>query len=141
MRTKDLFEKLTTFSFTRFLVSGGVNTLLTYGAYLLLLNAFSYRVAYTISYVAGIVLAFVLSRYFVFKSHRGAKSAVLFPLIYVIQYLLSMVIIWVWVDKIGLPTYLAPLTAILITVPITYLLSKALFTRPDENKEGDIRRR
>lgn len=132
LKNKSLLEKLTSLSFARFLVSGGVNTVLTYGTYLLLLKLFSYKIAYTISYLGGILLAFVLSRYFVFKSHRGAKSVILFPFIYVIQYVLSIVIIWTWVEKLGLNAAIAPLISITLTIPVTFLLSKILFSNKKE---------
>lgn len=63
--------KILQVDFARFLVSGGFNTVVTYGIYLLLLNVLSYKTSYTIAYVAGIVLAYSLNRYFVFKSHQG----------------------------------------------------------------------
>ncbi|WP_050483065.1 GtrA family protein [Pseudomonas sp. Ant30-3] len=127
LKNNGLLKRLTGFSFARFLVSGGVNTVLTYGAYLLLLKMFSYKIAYTISYLAGILLAFTLNRYFVFKSHQGAKSALLFPFIYVIQYVLSIVIIWAWVEKFGLNIAAAPLISIILTIPVTFILSRMLF--------------
>ncbi|MBC3949219.1 GtrA family protein [Pseudomonas sp. DOAB1069] len=109
-------------------MSGGVNTAVTYLVYLLMLQMFSYAVAYSIAYGFGILLAFVLNRYFVFQSHRGAKAAILFPFIYLIQYLASLMIIWLWVEKLDLNAMLAPLASIILTIPITYSLSKLLFS-------------
>ena len=61
---KRVAAKILQVDFARFLVSGGFNTLVTYGLYLLLLNVLSYRISYTIAYVAGIVLAYSLNRFF-----------------------------------------------------------------------------
>lgn len=134
LKNNSFLKKLASFSFARFLVSGGVNTALTYGAYLLLLNAFSYKIAYTASYVAGILLAFVLNRYFVFKSHKGVTSAIFLPFIYLIQYALSVVIIWAWVESFGFNVALAPLISTLLTIPVTFTLSRFLFSA---NKKAD----
>lgn len=112
----------------RFLVSGGFNTVVTYGLYLLLLNVLSYTTSYTITYVAGIVLAYSLNRYFVFKSHQGIKSVALFPLVYLAQYLTSLLILWLWVEKLGWDSRTAPLIAIAITVPMTFIFSKYVFS-------------
>lgn len=109
-------------------MSGGVNTVVTYLVYLLLLQIFSYTVAYSIAYAFGILLAFILNRYFVFQTSRGAKAAFLFPFIYLIQYLTSLLIIWLWVEKLDLNVMLAPLASIILTIPITYSLSKLLFS-------------
>ncbi|MFI3048894.1 hypothetical protein ALP72_00269 [Pseudomonas coronafaciens pv. coronafaciens] len=114
--------------FARFLMSGGFNTALTYGLYLILLMFLSYKISYTISYVTGILLAYVLNRFFVFKSHQGMRSVVLLPLIYAIQYGLSLVILWCWVEKLALDERLAPLAAIALTLPVTFFLSKIAFT-------------
>lgn len=122
-------SKLLKLDFARFLMSGGFNTALTYGIYLALLSVLSYQISYTISYVTGIVLAYVLNRFFVFKSHQGLRSAVLMPFIYLVQYLLSLVILWIWVEKFGFDSRLAPLAAIVLTLPVTFLLSKFAFAK------------
>ncbi|KPW19740.1 GtrA family protein [Pseudomonas cannabina] len=118
--------------FARFLMSGGFNTALTYGIYLVLLMFLSYKISYTISYVTGILLAYVLNRFFVFKSHQGLRSVVLLPLIYAIQYCLSLVILWCWVEKLQFDERLAPLAAIALTLPVTFTLSKLAFAAKDE---------
>lgn len=122
-------SKLLKLDVARFLMSGGFNTALTYGMYLALLTVSSYQVSYTISYVTGIVLAYVLNRFFVFKSHQGLKSALMMPLIYFAQYLLSLLILWVWVEKLGLDRRFAPLAAIAITLPVTFMLSRLAFLK------------
>jgi putative flippase GtrA len=120
-------SKLLKLDIARFLMSGGFNTALTYGMYLGLLTVLSYQVSYTISYVSGIVMAYVLNRFFVFKSHQGLKSALMMPLIYLVQYSLSLLILWLWVEKLQLDSRLAPLAAIVLTLPITFALSKIAF--------------
>ena len=116
-------------SFLRFLLSGGLNTLATYAVYLALLPIAGYKLAYTIAYVLGIVLAFVINRFFVFQSYRGWRSVVLFPLVYLAQYLVSLGVIWLWVERLQLPQELAPLVAIVITIPMTFALSRLIFGR------------
>ena len=118
-------------SFLRFLISGGVNTAATYGLYLVLLRFTDYKVAYTIAYVVGIVLAFAINRLFVFRTHRGWRSMVLFPFVYLAQYLVSVGVVWVWVERLHLWKEAAPLVAIVITIPMTFVLSRVIFGRPD----------
>lgn len=115
--------------FVRFLASGAVNTLLTYALYLACLQYWSYRFSYTVAYIAGIGLAYFLNRLFVFKEHRGVASVLLLPMIYVVQYLAGIGILWVWVDWIGLPSSLGPLAVIFFTVPLTYLLTRFAFVK------------
>lgn len=114
-------------SFFRFLISGGLNTVLTYALYLLLILFISYQWAYTIVYLLGICLAFVLNRAYVFKSNRGWFSLALFPLIYMLQYLLGISILWGLVERLGISQALAPPLVIVVTIPATYLLSRLVF--------------
>ncbi len=116
-----------TSSFVRFLISGGLNTAVTYITYLALLQATSYKVAYTIAYAFGIVIAFFINRLFVFQTHRGWRSLIMFPFIYLTQYLVSLAVVFAWVEHLGLPVALAPLMAILVTIPLTFLLSRFVF--------------
>lgn len=125
-------------SFLRFLVSGTANTVATYAVYLLLLRVVDYRVAYTMAYVAGILLAYALNRVFVFQTHRGLSSMLLFPLVYVVQYLVSLATIWLWVDWLNLAKIFAPLLAIVITIPSTYFLSRLIFVKKKRFREDDI---
>lgn len=117
--------------FLRFLLSGGVNTVATYAVYLLLLLLLDYRIAYTAAYVVGILLAYALNRLFVFRTHRGLTSVLLFPFIYLTQYAVSLITVWIWVGRFDFPKVLAPLVAIVITVPLTYVLSKIIFSGRD----------
>lgn len=114
----------------RFLAAGGINTLITYAIYLsaLWFLGWSYAYSYTLSYAVGLVLAYLLNRNFVFKSHRGWLSVLLMPAIYVAQYLLGLFIVWLWVSQLGWWPELAPLAAIAGSLPITFLLSKWIFT-------------
>jgi Predicted membrane protein len=116
-------------SFLRFLISGGINTSVTYLVYLSLLKITGYKAAFTIAYVLGIALAFAINRLFVFQTHRGWRSVIMFPFVYLIQYLASITIVWLWVEKFGLPMEAAPLTAIVVTIPLTFVLSRLVFGR------------
>ena len=112
----------------RFLASGAFNTLLTYGLYLVALRFTSPGVAYTLVYALGIALAYALNRAFVFRAHTGWRSALAMPLIYLVQYVLSLAIVTLWV-RLGLSATLAPLPAIVLCMPVTYLLSRVSFVR------------
>lgn len=122
-------KKLLEIKFVRFLLTGGLNTALTYILYLALLSFLPYIWSYSISYVCGIFLAFMLSRFFVFKEHQGLKSALLFPFVYLAQYILGVFVVWLWVKQLSLPESLAPLAAIALTLPLTFVLSRLVFVK------------
>jgi len=74
----------------RFLIAGAINTAATYAIYLALLPLLDYTLAYTIAYVTGIVISYLLSTSFVFRVSRTAANMATFPLVYVVQYLLGV---------------------------------------------------
>lgn len=114
--------------FLRFVMAGGLNTVITYGVYLLALAFMHYSYAYSLSYALGLIIAYVFNRNFVFKSHRGWRSVVGLPLIYVAQYGIGLGIVWLWVSQLGWYVELAPLAAIALSLPITFILSKWVFS-------------
>lgn len=120
----------------RFLLSGGLNTAITYALYLMLLNWASYKTSYTVAYLVGIAIAYLSNRFFVFKSHQGIRSILIMPIIYLGQYLISMMVIWVWVEHLMLDERAAPAIAISLTIPATYILSKIFFTKPGHINGG-----
>ncbi|WP_394373384.1 GtrA family protein [Phytobacter diazotrophicus] len=123
-----LYRIIMKYSFIRFLLSGGLNTAVTWGLYLLLLNFIGYEISFTISYILGIVLAYIINRFFVFKMHRGLSSMMLFPLIYIFQYLLGLLIVWGWVEILKMGAAFAPLISIIVSIPLTYILTKYVFS-------------
>lgn len=113
--------------FYRFLLGGATNTILSYVLYFILLKFLSYRVSYTLAFLFGISLAYILNRYFVFQTSRRLLSIGLFPIVYVVQYLVGLLIVSIWVERIGAPRELAPVAAILVTIPLTFVLTRLVF--------------
>jgi putative flippase GtrA len=116
--------------FSVFLVCGVVNTVLTYGLYLVLLWVVSYPTAYTISYAVGILLSYCLNARFVFKEKLRLSKALQYPVVYLVQYLLGIVLLYLLVEIAHLSRVLAPLVIVAITMPITFFLSRFIIKRP-----------
>lgn len=110
----------------RFLVAGGINTGLTWLLYLLLLIWLRYEAAYALSYVAGIVVSYLISARFVFRQRMRWRAALLFPLVYAVQLALGFVLLKLLVERAGVPQAVAPLLVIALTLPITFLLSRRI---------------
>ena len=116
-------------SFARFLVSGAANTAFTYVIYLVLLSWLPYWLSYSVAYASGIVLAYLMYRFFVFKRSGGRMGPLLVAGVYVLQYLSGLALVHLWVQWIAGPVELAPAFSILILVPLTYLLNRRVFSR------------
>ena len=113
----------------RFVGIGGVNTLVTYILYLLLLFAFSYQVSYAITYIFGIGLSYWLNLKFVFKERNTKTKIVLYPLVYLVQYLFGVFILYLAIDRFEISEKIAPILVIIASIPLTFSLSKKILTR------------
>jgi putative flippase GtrA len=111
-------------AFVRFVFAGGLNTVFTYALYLLLLLVTPYTVAYAVSYFAGIPLGYVLNARFVFHQPLRWRTAFQFPLVYVVQFSLGMLFTIVFVDGLGIDASIAAALGTLVTVPVTFLLTR-----------------
>lgn len=114
----------------RFLVVSVVNTIATYILYLFLLTMFEYTVAYSISYLVGILISYVLASGFVFNVSLSWTKLFIYPLVYLAQYLVALFVLSVLVDKFTVSERLSPLIVLFVTFPITFLISKFLLKRP-----------
>ena len=115
-------------AFVRFVLSGAFNTVLTYGAYLVLLGSLDYRLAFSVAFAVGIAVGFVINQSYVFRTPRSWPRTVMFPMIYVGQYVAGLAIVAAAIDHWGVAREVAPLLAIGITVVPTFLLVRWLFT-------------
>jgi hypothetical protein len=63
---------------------------------------------------------------FVFRQAGSVKKFALYPLVYLVQYLLGAVVLSVFVKTFGGAKELGPAVVVCITLPITYFLSRLI---------------
>src|SRR5262249_29848587 len=110
----------------RFLVAGAFNTAVTYALSLGLLRLVDYTQAYTIAYAVGIAFAYFVGTGFVFRVRRSVRGALSFPVVYLAQYLLGVLVLRLAVDTLGVAKPFALLIVIATTLPVTFVLSRWL---------------
>lgn len=113
----------------KFVVGGGINTAFTYGVYFGLQVIMPYQAAYTFAFALGIVFSYWFNSTIVFKTPVNWKGFMTFPLVYLIQYVLSAILLVFFVEQIGVNQLFAPLFVIIVTVPITFILTRWLLRR------------
>ena len=116
-------------TFIRYLMVTVLNTLTTYALYLLGLRLMPYPLAYSSAYLAGIFIAYALNSLFVFRQPLSWKKALQYPLVYVVQYLLGLFMLTVLVEMLRVDAQFAALLNVVVTLPITYVLSRFILTR------------
>lgn len=108
----------------RFLAGGLLNTGLTYGLYFLLQKLFFYQVAYAIAYATGIVFSYWFNARIVFRTPLSWKGLMTYPLVYVVQYGSSALLLGIFIERLGIPPALAPLLVLVLMIPLTFFLSR-----------------
>jgi len=114
----------------RFLASGALNTLVTYALYCVLVAFLAPQAAYALVFVLGIGLAYVLNARFVFGARMRAASATLYPLVYIVQYGASALLIALFTGA-GLGPRLALAIALVVVTPLSFVGNRLLLTRQD----------
>ncbi|UXT30235.1 flippase GtxA [Staphylococcus aureus] len=110
----------------KFIIVGGINTLNYYVVYLLLLKLL--HIEYMISHITGFLVAFVISYYlncyFVYRVKPTWRKFISFPITQIVNVSLQTVLLYVLVSWLNLPAEIAPFAGLVITIPITFVLSK-----------------
>ena len=113
----------------RFVVGGGINTGFTYVIYLGINEFLPYHVAYLISYTVGVVFSYWFNARVVFCVPVSWKGLATYPVVYVVQYLVSALFLGGLVEFFRISELIAPLIVIAVMIPITYLMSKFVLGR------------
>ena len=112
--------------FIKFLSAGVINSVASYLVYLLLVLFLNYQASYATAFVFGIVLSFILNTKYVFEVDQTIKKFVLFPLVYLVQYILGAIMLNFLIELIGVNKFFAPLVIAVFLLPVSYILSKKI---------------
>jgi putative flippase GtrA len=110
----------------RFLLGGSINTALSYAIYITFNTILAYQIAYFISYAMGVVFAYWFNASVVFKIPLSWKGLFSYPVVYMVQYLVSAFLLGSLVEFFRMAETLAPLTVTLVILPLTYMMNKMI---------------
>lgn len=113
----------------RFLLAGGFNTAATYALFWLLCVLMHPQLAYAIAFAVGIGLAYALNALWVFGARAHWKSAALYPLLYLLIYLLNAGLLALTTEGFGWSPRLGLAAALCVSAPIGFLLNRQLLAR------------
>ena len=112
--------------FIKFAIVGFGNlfvSLITY--YILIYFSINYQIANIGGFITGSLNGYIWNKIWVFKnSKRNMASVLKFYLTFVSTWLLSALLLYIWVEKLGISDKIAPVINVFITTPINYLLNK-----------------
>jgi putative flippase GtrA len=113
----------------KFVIGGGITTAFTFGLYYGLQVIMPYQIAYALAFAVGIVFSYWFNATIVFNTPVSWKGFFAFPLVYLAQYLLSAVLLNVFVERFEIAQSIAPLLVIIATIPITFVLTRWFLRR------------
>lgn len=108
----------------RFLLAGASTTAFSYLLYLLLLLWWLPMYAYATSYVAGVAWSYSINSIWVFNGRWTWRGLAAYPIVYIVQGLLSLALFSLLVDLLKLPPTVAPLLVIVAMLPVTFMLGR-----------------
>lgn len=116
-----------------FVITGFLSTLIMLAFYASLYRIIYYQYAYLIAYIISVITLYFMNLRFVFKTNFSLKSALEFPLIYLLQYLAGAALLEA-LTRLGFGITYAPLIIIVFMLPITFLLNRIVFGRGPSKK-------
>lgn len=112
----------------RFLLAGGLNTILSYLAFLFFLLFTTYQISYALSWVFGIIFiaAFYPSKVFV-GSDKSWRKTFIFVAQYVVIFFVGLYCIILLTTKFIVDEKISALITMVITAALNFLLGRFLF--------------
>lgn len=118
--------KQTHYEIIKFVIVGGINTLDYYLVYLILLKLLHihYMVSHIIGFVVSFIISYYLNCYFVYRVKPTLKKFLSFPLTQVVNMGMQSLFLYIFVRRFNFPSEIAPFVGLIVTIPITFILSK-----------------
>lgn len=117
-------------SFIRFLFVGIFNVIFSYLIYLIALFIIKiYIFAYTISFIISVIVSYLLNSKVVFNVRLSKKNMLKFPIVYIVQFIFGFFGLTYIVEYLNIDSRFAPIMLLIVTIPLTYILSKIILTK------------
>ncbi|NBK97726.1 MAG: GtrA family protein [Erysipelotrichia bacterium] len=112
--------------FIRYIIVGGLTTLINYIAYYILINAHQgYLLANTMAWLLAVIFAFYSNRKLVFQSKQNAKQeAFSFFLLRLATLLIENILLYILIQQFTVHVYLAKIIVSFVTIVANYGLCK-----------------
>jgi putative flippase GtrA len=104
----NMIKKLLNRTEIRFLLVGGFNTVLSYAILLVLDFLLPYKLAYSISFVIGVIINFFTHKHITFRSKgKVSKELLKFICVYIALFFFGLLVLHILIDIFSLAHWLA----------------------------------
>ena len=118
---------------------GGLTTVGTFILYQLLILLLAYWLAFSIAFAAGIAFSFAMNSRFVFQVEMASGRAVKYVLVYLASYALSLTLLALAIEWLGMSEVWAPIPVIAIMTIVNF--AGARFVLSDRPAGSSLRSR
>ncbi|MDR0287796.1 MAG: GtrA family protein, partial [Clostridiales bacterium] len=118
----EFIKKLLKDKRVRFLITGGINTVVGYGFYALFIAlGFNPYLATTFSTILGIINSYFWNKYFTFRKPKKSLAEVIkFVTVYLVSYILNLLLVNLFVYKLGFNAYVSGAVCLFVTTLVSY---------------------
>jgi len=111
-------------NFIKFVIIGGINTLGSTILAFLFMLFMQANIAYVLSYLLSLVLAYYLNIWFIFKQKPEWIKLIKFCLAYIPNFIINNMTFIIVYNIMGIHEYIALIISVCIGMPVTYLCVK-----------------
>jgi putative flippase GtrA len=115
--------------FYRFIIVGIINTISGWIIFFLLIRLMPYLAAYTIAFVFGIFISYFLNVRFVFKGKATFATFIKYPIVYLFQYFLGIILIYCFSVNFNYPLELSMILTTFLSVPATFIITRFILKK------------
>lgn len=120
----------------RFLLVGGLNTVLTAAIFLGLASVVASTLAYTVAFLVGVGFAVLVTPRLVFRARASTTQRMRYVAWYVMVYLLGLAIVYVLRDRWLFGTTVVAAVTFVVTAGLSFIGARFLFDRAPASGGG-----
>ncbi|MBD7908152.1 GtrA family protein [Sporosarcina gallistercoris] len=111
--------------FITFAIVGVINTATYYGFYLAGLKGLglAYMISHFSAVILSMIISFFLNSYVTYKVKPTLKKFLMYPLTQLVNIAVTAVLLYILVDGLHVNSSIAPLAALIVTVPVTFVVT------------------
>lgn len=112
--------------FIKFSIVGFSNLFISLAVYyVLIFLSINYQIANTVGFLVATFNSYFWNKLWVFKNNKNKISDIIkFYIVCLSSWLLSTVLLYIWIQKLGISDKIAPIVNLCITTPLNYLMNK-----------------
>lgn len=112
--------------FIKFSIVGFSNLFISLAVYyILIFLSINYQIANTVGFLVATFNSYFWNKLWVFKNNKNKISDIIkFYIVCLSSWLLSTVLLYIWIQKLGISDKIAPIVNLCITTPLNYLMNK-----------------